>query len=80
MLIVLNGWNLGQYGADIGPQRDFVLPDGLLRPDGRNTLALAVIASDGVPGGLGPIGLAATANHWGGVPVTEVAAPSFGRM
>jgi beta-galactosidase len=57
-----------------------VLPDGLLRPDGRNTLALAVIGSDGVPGGLGPIGLVATANHWGGAPVTDVAAPSFGRM
>jgi beta-galactosidase GanA len=80
VLIFLNGWNLGQYGADIGPQRDFVLPNGLLRTDGRNTLALAVIASDGVPGGLGPIGLVVTANHWGGVPVTDVAAPSFGGM
>jgi beta-galactosidase GanA len=73
VLIFLNGWNLGQYSADIGPQQDFVLPNGLLRPDGRNTLALAVIASDGVPGGLGPIGLVATANHWGGAPVNDVA-------
>lgn len=46
LLMYLNGWNVGQYGAGIGPQRDFTLPAGLLRDDGRNTLALAVIAED----------------------------------
>ena len=45
-LLFLNGWNIGQYGADIGPQTDFVLPAGLLRGHGQNTLALAVVAAD----------------------------------
>ncbi|WBB59032.1 beta-galactosidase [Streptomyces sp. WMMC500] len=46
LLMYVNGWNVGQYGAGIGPQRDFTLPAGLLRDDGRNTVALAVVAED----------------------------------
>ena len=41
-LIFLNGWNVGQYVNDVGPQTTFVLPNGLLDPAGANTLALAV--------------------------------------
>ncbi|WP_232534050.1 beta-galactosidase [Plantactinospora sp. KBS50] len=52
VLLYLNGWNLGQYGADIGPQTDFVLPAGLLREHGGNTLALAVVADQ--PGRMPP--------------------------
>jgi hypothetical protein len=44
-IVYLNGWQVGQYGAEIGPQTDFVLPAGVLRQDGRNTLAIAVIAT-----------------------------------
>ncbi|GAA2533928.1 beta-galactosidase [Winogradskya humida] len=47
-LIFVNGWNMGQYIADVGPQHTFVLPTGVLRPNGRNTIALAV-TSDGGP-------------------------------
>jgi hypothetical protein len=48
-LIYLNGWNVGQYIADVGPQHTFALPTGVLDPHGRNTIALAV-TSDGRPG------------------------------
>jgi beta-galactosidase GanA len=41
-LIFLNGWNIGQYINDVGPQTTFVLPNGVLRTDGENVLALAV--------------------------------------
>jgi beta-galactosidase GanA len=41
-LIFLNGWNLGQYINDVGPQTTFVLPNGILRTDGENVLAIAV--------------------------------------
>jgi beta-galactosidase GanA len=40
-LIFLNGWNVGQYINDVGPQTTFVLPDGILKT-GVNTLAFAV--------------------------------------
>jgi beta-galactosidase GanA len=45
-LLYLNGWQIGQYGAAIGPQTDFVMPAGLLRSHGANTLAVAVIAEE----------------------------------
>jgi beta-galactosidase GanA len=42
VLIFVNGWNMGQYIADVGPQHTFALPTGVLNPRGRNTVALAV--------------------------------------
>jgi beta-galactosidase GanA len=77
VLIFLNGWNLGQYGGDIGPQRDFALPAGILRLDGRNTLALAVVAESA--GTAGPVSLAVAGNHWGGVHVHDVRSPGYER-
>jgi beta-galactosidase GanA len=78
-LIFLNGWNVGQFGDGVGPQRDFALPTGLLRADGRNTLALAVIAPDGegAADAPGPVGLVAIGNQRGGVPVADVRAPGY---
>jgi beta-galactosidase GanA len=77
VLMFLNGWNLGQYSGDIGPQRNFVLPTGLLNPSGKNTLALAVIAQDDAT--LGPVGLVTLGSQRGGVPVSRVTAPSYDR-
>jgi beta-galactosidase GanA len=48
VLIFVNGWHMGQFVSNIGPQRTFVLPNGVLNPRGRNTIALAV-TSDGDP-------------------------------
>ncbi|KGF83310.1 beta-galactosidase [Massilia sp. JS1662] len=47
-LIFVNGWNLGQFIAHVGPQRVFVIPPGILDPRGDNTIALAV-TTDGAP-------------------------------
>ncbi|MEU4239797.1 beta-galactosidase [Actinoplanes sp. NPDC026619] len=47
VLVFLNGWNLGQYIADVGPQHTFALPNGVLDPHGHNTLALAVTSDGG---------------------------------
>jgi hypothetical protein len=68
VMLFLNGWNLGLYGADIGPQTEFVLPAGLLRQRGENTLALAVIAHE--PSTLGPLSLVSAGTQRGGVTVS----------
>ncbi|MDH2428224.1 beta-galactosidase [Sphaerisporangium sp. TRM90804] len=73
VLMFLNGWNLGQFGGDVGPQTDFALPEGILRHRGENTLALAVISTTGAA--LAPVALVATSTHRGGVPVGPVRAP-----
>ncbi|WP_199509591.1 beta-galactosidase [Nucisporomicrobium flavum] len=68
--LFLNGWNLGQYGAAIGLQTEFVLPAGLLREHGGNTLALSVIADRAGP--VVPARLVITGTHRGGVEVRPV--------
>jgi beta-galactosidase GanA len=73
-LLYLNGWNVGQYGAEIGPQTDFVLPAGLLRSDGTNTLAVAVVAT--APSTVQAPRLVVVGAHRGGVPVWPVRAPA----
>ena len=74
--IYLNGWNLGLYVNDVGPQHDFALPTGLLRPKGPNTLALAVWSANDA-GGLGQVTLAALGDYRGGVRVDRVDSPGY---
>ena len=77
VLIFLNGWNVGQFVSDLGPQTDFVLPPGVLRADGENTLALAVWSPVAGQGGLGPVSLVARGNRTAGLRVGDVPAPRF---
>jgi beta-galactosidase GanA len=70
VLIFVNGWQFGQFTADLGPQREFVLPAGVLREHGRNTLALAVVALE--ESTLGPVSLVELGNYRGGVPIVNL--------
>ncbi|MEU1302425.1 glycoside hydrolase family 35 protein [Streptomyces shenzhenensis] len=73
--IFLNGWNLGQYINDVGPQHTFVLPNGILNTRGTNTLALAVLSDGSTESGPGEVRLTLLGSAAGGVPVTQVASP-----
>ncbi len=73
--IFLNGWNLGQYVNDVGPQHTFVLPSGVLRTRGDNTLALAVLSDGTSEVGPGVVRLELLGSAAGGVPVTSVVSP-----
>jgi beta-galactosidase GanA len=70
--IFLNGWNMGQYINDVGPQHTFVLPNGILRTRGSNTLALAVLSDGTTPAGPSDVRLTLLGAAAGGVPVTAV--------
>jgi hypothetical protein len=75
-LLFVNGWNMGQFVAHVGPQRVFPIPEGILDHRGRNTIALAV-TSDGAPAdALEAVKLVTLRNLRGGIPVFPVAAPS----
>ncbi|KAI9494124.1 glycoside hydrolase superfamily [Zychaea mexicana] len=45
-IFFLNGWNMGRYANDLGPQTQYYLPKGILNTNGENTLAIAVVAID----------------------------------
>jgi len=48
--IWLNGWLVGRYWEQKGPQHLFYLPSGILKPSGDNLLAIAVWNRGGVGG------------------------------
>ncbi|MFE0509966.1 beta galactosidase jelly roll domain-containing protein, partial [Streptomyces sp. NPDC058964] len=73
--VFLNGWNMGQYINDVGPQHTFVLPNGILRTRGTNTLALAVLSDGTTESGPGRVRLTLLGSAAGGVPVTPVPSP-----
>jgi beta-galactosidase GanA len=75
--IFLNGWNMGQFIAHIGPQRVFVLPPGIINPHGTNTLALAVTSDGKSRNALEPLKLVVLRAARGGVPIELVAAPDY---
>ncbi|MET8580625.1 beta-galactosidase [Streptomyces collinus] len=73
--IFLNGWNMGQYINNVGPQHTFVLPNGILRTRGENTLALAVLSEFTSQSGPGRVGLTLLGRAAGGIPVPPVPSP-----
>jgi hypothetical protein len=76
-LIFVNGWNMGQYIANVGPQHTFVVPTGVLNPNGPNTLAIAVTSDGGAGNGLEKVALTNLGTVRGGVPVQMDPAPTF---
>ena len=77
VLIFVNGWNMGQYIANVGPQHTFVVPTGILDPRGTNTLALAVTSNGGAGDVLERVALTNLGTVRGGVPVALVQSPGF---
>ncbi len=77
--IFLNGWLLGLYANDLGPQHVFSLPTGILNPNGQNTVAIAVWGEDQRGGGLGNVNLVRYGTYAGGVPVSQVPSPRWNR-
>ncbi len=77
VLIFVNGWNVGQYVNDLGPQHVFTLPQGILRHHGTNTIALAVWSYDDTSGGLGQVTLEPLGNHATGAHIGDIASPPW---
>ena len=75
--IFVNGWLMGQYDNQLGPQHRFYLPAGILNQNGTNTLAVAVWGLDQSGAGLDKLKLVALGNQSGGVPVQPVYSPGW---
>ena len=77
--IFVNGWQLGNYVNYLGPQHSFPIPNGILRPDGTNTIALAVWNLDGSTGGLGTVSLTNYGSYASSLRVGAVDSPGYNR-
>ena len=75
--IYVNGWMVGRYVNNVGPQHQFYVPAGILNDHGGNTLAIAVWGMDSSGGGLGKVSLAAAGNQAGGIPISKVTSPAY---
>jgi beta-galactosidase len=79
-LIFVNGWLMGIYANELGPQSTFPIPPGILNPHGSNSIAIAVWGEEGSTngagssGGLGKVTLFKYGSLSGGVPVNIVPA------
>jgi beta-galactosidase GanA len=75
--IFVNGWLMGQYDNQLGPQHRFYVPAGILNQDGNNTLAIAVWGLDQNGAGLDKVSLVSLGDQSGGVPVQNVYSPGW---
>ncbi|HEX7326632.1 MAG TPA: beta-galactosidase [Rhodanobacteraceae bacterium] len=73
-LIFINGWQFGRYVNALGPQHVFVLPPGILRTDGKNTIAIASWSTEH-SGGLGKVSLVELGNYRSALRVRPVESP-----
>jgi beta-galactosidase GanA len=76
-LIYVNGWLIGRYVNNAGPQHQFYVPTGILNEHGTNTLAIAVWGLDQAGGGLDAVSLVAAGDQAGGIPVAPVSSPGY---
>jgi beta-galactosidase GanA len=76
-LIYVNGWLMGQYVNDIGPQRVFPIPAGILRGHGENTVAIAAWSEDASTGGIGRVSLTTLGNVTAPLRVADVPGPGY---
>jgi len=76
-LLFVNGWQVGRYVNNVGPQHVFPIPEGVLNPRGANTIAIAVLSRDAATAGLGTVRLTALGTYAGGVSVGAVGSPGY---
>jgi len=76
-LIFVNGWQLGRYINDTGPQHDYPIPNGILKPNGTNSIAIAVWNTDGSTGGLGNVQLESFGSSASSLQVSTVDSPRY---
>jgi beta-galactosidase GanA len=77
--IFVNGWQVGNYVNYLGPQHTFPVPNGILNPGGRNSIAIAVWNLDGSTGGLGKVSLTDYGSYASSLRVAQNDSPRYDR-
>jgi beta-galactosidase GanA len=77
--IYVNGWDMGNYVNYLGPQHSFPIPNGVLNPHGKNTIAIAVWNLDGTTGGLGKVSLVDYGSYASSLTVAQNDSPAYSR-
>ncbi|KAF2493127.1 hypothetical protein BU16DRAFT_563304 [Lophium mytilinum] len=76
--LFINGYKFGRYIANIGPQRSFPVPEGIINHQGENTIGLILWSLDAEGGKLTSLSLESTAAvQWAYGPVAKVEQPEY---
>ncbi|MGW3285229.1 beta-galactosidase [Streptomyces sp. NPDC001002] len=75
--IFVNGWQVGNYVNYLGPQHTFPVPNGVLDPNGHNSIAIAVWNLDGSTGGLGKVSLTNYGSYASSLRVAQNDSPRY---
>ncbi|WP_405867514.1 beta-galactosidase [Streptomyces sp. NBC_01515] len=75
--IFVNGWQVGNYVNYLGPQHTFPVPNGILNPNGHNSIAIAVWNLDGSTGGLGKVALTDYGSYASSLRVAQNDSPRY---
>lgn len=75
--VFVNGWQVGNYVNYLGPQHTFPVPNGILNPNGRNSIAIAVWNLDGSTGGLGKVSLTDYGSYASSLRVAQNDSPRY---
>jgi hypothetical protein len=75
--LFVNGWQVGNYVNYKGPQHSFPVPNGILNPNGSNSIAIAVWNLDGSTGGLGTVSLTNYGSYASSLTVTQNDSPRY---
>ena len=75
--LFVNGWQVGNYVNYLGPQHSFPVPNGILNPNGRNSIAIAVWNLDGSTGGLGKVALTDYGSYASSLRVAQNDSPRY---
>ena len=78
-VMFVNGWNVGTWVGNVGPQESFTIPAGFLNRNGKNEIAIAVTA-EGTGYGPETIQLGVVGNWLGAVPWVENKAPGYQQL
>ncbi|MGH8963366.1 MAG: beta-galactosidase, partial [Jatrophihabitantaceae bacterium] len=75
--LFVNGWQVGNYVNYLGPQHSFPVPNGILNPNGSNSIAIAVWNLDGSTGGLGKVSLTNYGSYASSLRVAQNESPRY---
>ncbi|KAF5351319.1 hypothetical protein D9758_008015 [Tetrapyrgos nigripes] len=75
--IYLNGWQVGKYINNLGPQTLFVLPAGILRRNSTNTLALSLWSLDKNGGSIAGLQLVSDGTFSTSLQFEDYASPDY---
>jgi beta-galactosidase GanA len=76
-MLFVNGWMVGNYVNYRGPQHSFPVPNGILNPNGSNSIAIAVWNLDGSTGGLGKVELTNYGSYTSPLQVAQNTSPRY---